>query len=48
MKPESLFRRIWNWPPPQNWTEVFAIIVALLVGFLVAVFTFAWLTGRLA
>lgn len=33
----------WQWPHPQTWAEVYAVIIGLLVGFLAVVYALDWL-----
>jgi len=35
--------RPWQWPHPQSWREVYAVIVTMLVGFLGLAFLLDWL-----
>jgi len=34
MKLMLALRKLWNWLPPQTWTEIYATIFTLLVIFL--------------
>ena len=35
--------RRWQWPHPQSWREVYAVIIGLLVGFLTVAYALDWL-----
>lgn len=47
MKPTPLLRRVWHWLPPQTWSEIYAVITVLLLGFLAVAYLLAWLKGTL-
>jgi len=40
------FRR-WEWPHPQSWREVYAVILAMLLGFLALAYVLDWLRQAL-
>ena len=37
----------WQWPHPQSWGEVYAVITGLLVGFLAVAYALDWLKQAL-
>ncbi|MBA7569737.1 hypothetical protein ES708_11478 [subsurface metagenome] len=47
MKLLLALRPLWNWLPPQTWTEVYAVIWTLLLLFLAVVYLIDWLQGLL-
>ena len=38
----TLFRP-WQWPHPQSWSEAYAVIIGLLLGFLALAYILDWL-----
>ena len=39
--------RPWQWPHPQSWREVYAVITGLLLGFLAVAYALDWLKQAL-